>query len=116
TRNGRSAMAFTPQGPVRLRNAAHISDRAPLDPTCDCLACRPSAHGWQTIDGQSFSRGYLRHLFMAGEMLGPILVSLHNVRHFQRLMVDIRAAIREDGWSALGERWPVVAGALSEPA
>jgi len=56
-----------------------------------------------------FSRAYLRHLFMAREMLGPIIVSLHNVRHFQRLMVDIRRAIREDTWPDFERRWPVVA-------
>ncbi len=116
TRNGRSASAFTPAGPVRLRNACHAADPRPIDEACDCLACRPSAHGWTTPDGRPFSRGYLRHLFMAGEMLGPILVSLHNVRHFQRFMVDIRAAIREDAWSALGERWPVAASGLSASA
>ncbi len=114
TRNGRSASAFTPLGAIRLRNACHEKDQGPIDPTCDCLACRPSEHGWQTPDSKPFSRGYLRHLFMSGEMLGPILVSLHNVRHFQRLMLDIRAAIREDAWSALRERWPVAAPALSE--
>jgi queuine/archaeosine tRNA-ribosyltransferase len=52
---------------------------------------------------------------MAGEMLGPILVSLHNVRHYQRLLVDIRGAIRDDAWSALGRTWPVVADALEAP-
>jgi len=111
TRNGRSASAFTPTGQLRLRNAEFADDPGPLDPGCDCLACRPEAHEWALPGGGCFSRAYLRHLFMADEMLGPILVSLHNVRHFQRLMVDIRAAIREDGWSALARRWPVLASA-----
>lgn len=111
TRNGRNAVAFTPTGPVRLRNAVHATDPAPLDPTCDCAACRPGAHGWTD---RPFSRAYLRHLFMAGEMLGPILVSLHNLRHFQRLMLDIRAAIRDNGWFALGQRWPVAAEGLAD--
>lgn len=115
TRNGRNAFAFTPTGAMRLRNAKYAEDPRPIDEACDCLACRPNAHGWvfpgalTRPDGPGcFSRGYLRHLFMAGEMLGPVLVSLHNVRHFQRLMVDIRAAIREDGWSALARQWPVI--------
>ncbi len=112
TRNGRNANAFTPRGQVRLRNAGHADDTSPIDPECDCPACRPGAHGWETPGGAPISRGYLRHLFQAGEMLGPILVSLHNVRHFQRLMVDIRRAIEDNAWSPFGRRWPVAADAL----
>ncbi len=116
TRNGRNANAFTPTGPIRLRNAQFAEDPGPIDPTCDCLACRPAAHGWPVLGGGAFSRAYLRHLFMAGEMLGPILVSIHNLRHFQRLMLDIRAAIRDDAWSSLARRWPVTSRpAGSEP-
>lgn len=81
TRNGRNAMAFTSAGPVKMRNAVHQRDPEPLDPECDCVACR------------SFSRAYLRHLFVAKEMLGPILLSLHNLAFYQRLMRDLRAAI-----------------------
>ncbi|MBL0920689.1 MAG: tRNA guanosine(34) transglycosylase Tgt [Phycisphaerales bacterium] len=111
TRNGRNAVAFTPEGPLRLRNARFAEDPGPIDPSCDCLACRPGGHGWALPPGGggAFSRAYLRHLFMAEEMLGPILVSIHNLRHFQRLMLDIRAAIRDDAWSALARRWPVAA-------
>ncbi|MEO1129253.1 MAG: tRNA guanosine(34) transglycosylase Tgt, partial [Planctomycetota bacterium] len=112
TRNGRNANAFTPSGQVRLRNAKFARDQGPIDPDCDCPACRPSEHGWATPGGRPISRAYLRHLFLAREMLGPILVSLHNVRHFQRLLVDIRRAIRDDAWSALGQRWPVAAGSI----
>jgi queuine tRNA-ribosyltransferase len=107
TRNGRNANAFTPTGQVRLRNAQYAEDDRPIDETCDCLACQPGSHGWQTVEGRPFSRAYIRHLFMAEEMLGPILVSIHNLRHFQRLMLDIRRAIREDTWSDLARRWPV---------
>ncbi len=96
TRNGRNANAFTQTGQLRLRNAACRSDDGPIDPACDCLACT------------RFGRAYLRHLFLADEMLGPILVSIHNIRHFQRLMLDIRQAIRDDAWSSLGQRWPVI--------
>ncbi|MFO0963284.1 MAG: tRNA guanosine(34) transglycosylase Tgt [Phycisphaerales bacterium] len=98
TRNGRNANAFTREGPLRLRNAQFAQDPRPIDPTCDCEAC-----------AGGFSRAYLRHLFMASEMLGPTLVSVHNIRHFQRLMLDIRAAIREDAWSALDAAWPCIA-------
>lgn len=107
TRNGRNANAFTPQGQIRLRNAAFAEDSGVLDPGCDCPACAPGLHGWSGGPDQVFSRAYLRHLFMAGEMLGPILVSIHNLRHFQRFMLDIRRTISKDDWSGLVERWPV---------
>lgn len=81
TRNGRNATCLTDHGPVKLRNAAHRLDRGPIEEGCDCLACR------------RFSRSYLRHLFLAKEMLGPILASIHNVTYLQRLMRRIREAI-----------------------
>lgn len=81
TRNGRNAQAFTGQGPLRLRNAVHERDPRPLDEDCECPVC------------QRFSRGYLRHLFMAKEMLGPILLSWHNIAFYQRLMRDLRDAV-----------------------
>ena len=98
TRNGRNANVFTPMGRLHLRNSGFAEDDGVIDPACDCHCC-----------GGGFSRAYLRHLFMAGEMLGPILASLHNIRHFQRLMVDIRRAIRENDWSLLFRAWPVLA-------
>jgi queuine tRNA-ribosyltransferase len=106
TRNGRNATVFTRAGPLRLRNARHRNDPAPIEPDCDCPACRPGDHGWETPGEAPISRGYMRHLFASGEMLGPILASLHNVRYFQRLMLDIRRAIREDDWLGLSRRWP----------
>jgi queuine tRNA-ribosyltransferase len=105
TRNGRNASAFTRTGQIRLRNARYSEDARPLEDDCDCPACDPAGHGW---DGPVFSRAYLRHLFQSREMLGPILLSLHNIRHFQRLMLDIRAAIHDDTWLDLAERWPVL--------
>jgi len=84
TRNGRNATAFTSEGLLRLRNACHLRDPRPLDPDCACPVCR------------QFSRGYLRHLFVADEMLGPILLSLHNLAFYQRLMADLRAACCEN--------------------
>jgi queuine tRNA-ribosyltransferase len=83
TRNGRNAYAFTAEGPIRLRNSRFTSDSLPIESGCDCYACK------------RFSRGAIRHFFSAGEMLGPILLSLHNVRFYQRLMSDIRRAIGE---------------------
>jgi queuine tRNA-ribosyltransferase len=85
TRNGRNAMAFTDCGPLRLRNLQFERDDAPLESGCPCAACRRG-------------RGYIRHLFMAGEMLGPMLLSLHNLQYYQRLMSDARKAIETDGF------------------
>jgi queuine tRNA-ribosyltransferase len=86
TRNGRNALAFTDRGPVRLRNYVYHRDARPLDDTCPCPACR-------------HSRGYLRHLFQANEMLGPILVSVHNLTYYQRLLAGARQAIERDMYS-----------------
>ncbi|MCP4760019.1 MAG: tRNA guanosine(34) transglycosylase Tgt [Planctomycetes bacterium] len=97
TRNGRNGGIFTPHGRLQIRNARFREDLSPLVEGCDCEAC-----------SGGFSRAYLRHLFIAGEMLGPILLSLHNIRHFERLMVDIRRAIRDDAWSSLAQAWPVL--------
>jgi queuine tRNA-ribosyltransferase len=84
TRNGRNAYAFTAQGPLRLRNSNLQRDTGPIEAGCDCYAC------------QKFTRGAIRHYFFAGEMLGPVLTSVHNIRFFQRLMADVRQSIRED--------------------
>ncbi len=107
TRNGRNALAFTDDGPIRLRNPQHAHDREPLDQSCPCLACR-------------HSRGYLRHLFQANEMLGPMLVSHHNLTYYQRLMAQARQAIAEDRLSAfLSERrrqWEAAADSATPSA
>lgn len=83
TRNGRNATCLTAHGPIKMRNAAHRIDPRPIEEGCDCLACR------------KFSRAYIRHLFMSGEMLGPILASLHNLTYLHRLTREIREAIRD---------------------
>jgi queuine tRNA-ribosyltransferase len=98
TRAGRTARAYTTTGIRNLRNARFADDLAPLDPGCDCPAC--SRH----------SRAYLHHLFRAEEMLGPMLLTWHNVRYYQSLMQGIRTSIHagrfsyyaasvRDGWS-----------------
>jgi queuine tRNA-ribosyltransferase len=111
-RNGRNANAFTPTGQIRLRNLKYAQDDSPIDPGCDCHACDPGKWGWDPPGGRPFTRAYIRHLFMAEEMLGPILVSLHNLRHFQRFMSEVRAAIPSGSWSALVARYPVASPAL----
>jgi queuine tRNA-ribosyltransferase len=93
TRNGRNGSAFTPDGPVNIRNAEHREDPQPLDATCDCETCT------------TFSRGYLRHLFMAEELLGLRLLSLHNVRYLIRLAEAMRAAIRRNALGPWAAEW-----------
>ncbi len=83
TRNGRNALAFTDEGPRRLRNLRYERDPRPLDENCPCPACQ-------------HSRAYLRHLFIAREMLGPVLLSAHNLTYYQRLLAEARRAIMED--------------------
>jgi queuine tRNA-ribosyltransferase len=85
TRNGRNSMGFTDQGPVKLRNQCHRTDPNPIQADIKT----PYSH---------LSRSYLRHLFIAGEMLGPILLSLHNIAYYQKLMADSRAAIAADSF------------------
>ncbi|WP_437192097.1 tRNA guanosine(34) transglycosylase Tgt [Planctomicrobium sp. SH527] len=84
TRNARNATAFTSHGPVKMRNAKYQRDPRPLDENCACPTC------------QQFSRGYLRHLFHVGEMLGPMLLSVHNLAYYQQLIRDLREAIKSN--------------------
>ena len=81
TRGGRTARAFTSHGIFNLRNARFADDAGSLDPACDCPAC--ARH----------SRAYLHHLFKSAEILGPMLLTWHNVSYYQRLMREMRAAI-----------------------
>jgi queuine tRNA-ribosyltransferase len=83
TRNARNGHLFTSTGVVRIRNAVHRHDTAPLDPECDCYTCR------------NFSRSYLHHLDKCGEMLGAQLNTLHNLRYYQNLMRGLREAIEQ---------------------
>jgi queuine tRNA-ribosyltransferase len=84
TRNARNGTVFTSHGRVILKNASNRNDFGPLDPNCDCYTCR------------NYSRAYLRHLFMAGEMLGPRLATIHSIRFYLHLMEEMRQVIRED--------------------
>ncbi|MSR75021.1 MAG: tRNA guanosine(34) transglycosylase Tgt [Planctomycetes bacterium] len=82
SRNARNGQALTFAGPVRMRNAAHTRSAQPLEADCDCSAC-----------SRGFSRAYLRHLLMANEILGAMLMTLHNLRFMQRLMERARDSI-----------------------
>lgn len=95
TRNGRNGQAFTRGGELRLRNAAFRDDARPLDADCDCQAC------------VGFSRAYIHHMFASREMLGPILLSAHNIRFYQRMMAGARKAIAAGSFSAWRSGWLV---------
>lgn len=81
TRSGRTGRAYTRGGVINIRNARHAEDNRPLDPGCACPACR------------NHSRAYLHHLFKANEMLGPMLLTWHNIQYYQDLMAELRAGI-----------------------
>ncbi len=91
TRSGRTAQAFTHRGTLNIRNARHADDPRPLDPDCPCPTCR------------DFSRAYLHHLFKADEMLGPILLTRHNLHYYQGLMAGLRNAIAAQSLAAFTE-------------
>lgn len=88
TRNGRNGQAFTLDGDIQLRNARYKEDFRPIDPSCDCFACR------------THTRSYIRHLFNTEEILGLRLVSLHNIHFYVRLIKLSRSAIAEDRFTA----------------
>src|SRR5262249_45672964 len=81
TRSGRTGQAFTSQGPINIRNARFAEDAGPLDPDCDCAVCA------------AWSRAYIHHLIRAGEILGAMLMTEHNLAFYQRLMAGLRHAI-----------------------
>jgi len=90
TRNARNGQLFTSQGKINIKNAKYAEDPSPLDPECPCEACT------------QYSRAYLRHLFVAGEMLSARLNTLHNLSYYIRLMGQMREAILEnrfDDWA-----------------
>ncbi len=88
TRNGRHGNAFTSQGEVTMIRAKHARDDSPLDPECTCPTCT------------NYTRGYLRHLFKAGEILGMRLLAIHNIHFYLHLMRQIREAIENESFTA----------------
>ena len=93
TRNGRNGSAYTPEGSMNIRNAKHRTATGPLDATCDCETCC------------TYSRGYLRHLFVADELLGLRLLSLHNVRFLIRLAEDARQHVLDGTFDPWHREW-----------
>lgn len=84
TRSGRNGQAFTKQGTINIRNSKHKEDDTPLESDCTCKCC------------QNYSKAYLHHLVKVGEMLGPMLMTMHNVHYFQDLMQRLRSYIEQD--------------------
>jgi queuine tRNA-ribosyltransferase len=83
TRNARNGWLFSHEGEVKIRNSRYATDTGPIDPRCDCYACR------------NYSRAYLRHLHQANEILGARLATIHNLSYYQGLMRGLRLAIAE---------------------
>ena len=93
TRHGRHGVAFTETGSINLRNAGYREDQTPLDPSCACCVCR------------DYTRAYLRHLVLSNEMLGPRLLSLHNIAFYMRLLQQAREAIAADRFPLWRDAW-----------
>jgi len=93
TRNARNGHLFTRFGDLRLRNARNKSDERPIDETCTCYTC------------QNFSRAYLHHLDRCGEMLGPMLTTIHNLHYYLNLMKEVRQALDEGRFAAFQQQF-----------
>ena len=81
TRSGRTSQAFTRRGTLNMKNSRHIKDSRPMDPDCACYVCK------------NYSRAYINHLLKCQEMLGPMLITRHNLHYYQELMAGLRGAI-----------------------
>jgi queuine tRNA-ribosyltransferase len=88
TRSGRNGQAFTWDGPLNIRNSRFAEDKAPLDEQCGCPVCA------------TWSRAYLHHLVKAGEILGAMLMTQHNISFYQSLMAKIRDSIAQGRFTA----------------
>ena len=93
TRSGRTGKGFTRRGELNIRNSRHAEDPRPLDDNCNCPACR------------DFSRAYLHHLFKANEILGPMLLTMHNLTYYQDLMTGLRKSISEGSLALFCEKF-----------
>ncbi|RZF63149.1 tRNA guanosine(34) transglycosylase Tgt [Sphingomonas populi] len=93
TRSGRTGQAFTREGPINLRNAKFAEDQGPLDPACACPVCT------------TWTRAYIHHLVRAGEILGAMLMTEHNLYFYQALMADLRGAIAAGTLTAFADRF-----------
>ncbi len=107
TRNARNGHLFTRFGDLKIRNARHKTDERPLDETCTCYTCKGSAacHETTCTACNGFSRAYLHHLDRCGEMLGPMLTSIHNLHYFLNLMREVREALEAGRFEAFREQF-----------
>ncbi|HMT15695.1 MAG TPA: tRNA guanosine(34) transglycosylase Tgt [Ottowia sp.] len=106
TRNARNGHLFTRFGDLKIRNARHKSDPRPIDETCTCHACAgESGVAWQDGGRGGFSRAYLHHLERCGEMLAPMLASIHNLHYYLQLMQEVRDALEAGTFSAFRQRF-----------
>jgi len=104
TRNARNGHLFTRFGDLKIRNARHRTDERPLDPTCTCHTCAGTPlPGGGTSGG--FSRAYLHHLEKCGEMLAPMLASIHNLHYYVNLMREVREALDEGRFAEFARRF-----------
>src|SRR4051812_43239620 len=92
TRNARNGHLFTRFGDLKIRNSRHRSDERPLDESCTCYACKGYARADGSVSG-GFSRAYLHHLERCGEMLAPMLATIHNLHYYLNLMGEVREAL-----------------------
>ena len=93
TREGRNGTALTSYGKAVIRNGAYREDFTPIDPECDCYACR------------TYTKAFLRHAINVGEMMGGMMISLHNVHYLNNFMVEMRQAILQDSFSEFREEF-----------
>ena len=123
TRNARNGTLFTRYGDLKIRNARHKADEQPLDMTCTCYACagsagsaggagsvgnantETSATSWAQGGRGGFSRAYLHHLDRCGEMLGPMLASVHNLHYYLNLMREVREALDAGTFGAFRQQF-----------
>ncbi len=106
TRNARNGTLFTRLGDLKIRNARHKSDPRPLDERCTCHACAGSSGvAWADGGRDGFSRAYLHHLDRCGEMLGPMLCTVHNLHHYLELMRGVRQALDAGAFKAFAAQY-----------
>ncbi len=106
TRNARNGTIFTRHGDLKIRNARHREDHQPLDPTCTCHACAGKGGvAWADGGRGGFSRAYLHHLDRCGEMLGPMLTTIHNLHYYLNLMQEVRDALDAGRFAAFQQQF-----------
>src|SRR5450830_2142929 len=106
TRNARNGTFFNRYGDLKIRNARHKSDPQPLDATCTCYACAgTSGVSWTDGGRDGFSRAYLHHLDRCGEMLGPMLTTVHNLHYYLNLMREVRESLDQGQFTAFRARF-----------